>query len=159
MRAGLCTALFIALAANSALAQAAQRERTQDGAERALLAADKAWEAVYSAKDLGKSVAACDDQASFLWPNAPIALGKKAIAKAILYDFSTGDLAWRPNAVGVARSGDLGYTTGVYESKLNGKAGGAVDNGKYLTLWKREANGGWKVLFDMFNSDRPSPAN
>jgi ketosteroid isomerase-like protein len=159
MRASMCTALFIALAANSALAQAAQQERTEGGAEGALLAADKAWEAVYSAKDLGKSVAACDDQASLLWPNAPIALGKKVIAKAILDDFSAGDLTWRPNAVGVAHSGDLGYTTGVYESKLKGKAGGAVDNGKYLTLWKREANGGWKVLFDMFNSDRPLTAN
>jgi ketosteroid isomerase-like protein len=159
MRASICTAVLIVLAANSALALAARQERTEGGAEGALLAADKAWEAVYSAKDLGKSVAACDDQASLLWPNTPVVLGKKAIAKAILDDFSTGDLTWRPNAAGVAHSGDIGYTTGVYESKLKGNAGGAVDNGKYLTLWKREANGGWKVLFDTFNSDRPLTAN
>jgi ketosteroid isomerase-like protein len=111
---------------------------------------------VYSAKDLSKSVAACDDQVSMLSPNAPIAIGKTAVAKAIQDDFSTGDLSWRPNAAGVARSGDLGYTTGLYELRLKGAAGGAVvDNGKYLTIWKKEPDGFWRVLFDTFNSDRP----
>lgn len=57
--------------------------------------------------------------------------------------------------MGVARSGDLGYTSGLYELKLKGTAGAAVDNGKYLTIWKKEADGSWEVLFDTFNSDRP----
>jgi len=30
-----------------------------------------------------------------------------------------------------------------------------VDNGKYLTVWKKQADGSWKVLFDMFNTDMP----
>jgi ketosteroid isomerase-like protein len=155
MRVGICTALFVVFAADSAFAQIKQQEETNRGAEQVLLAADKAWETVYSAKDLSKSVAACDDKASFLFPNTPIVTGKEAIAKAILDDFSAGDLTWVPNAVGVARSGDLGYTSGLYESKLKGTAGAAVDNGKYLTIWKKEADGSWEVLFDTFNSDRP----
>ena len=80
-------------------------------------------------------------------------MGKEAIAKAIQEDFSQGDLSWRPTSVGVARSGDLGYTSGVYESA----SGGAVtDDGKYLTIWKKEADGSWRVLFDMFNTSRPA---
>jgi hypothetical protein len=30
-----------------------------------------------------------------------------------------------------------------------------LDKGKYLTVWKKQADGSWKVLFDMFNSDLP----
>ena len=152
MRVGISTALFVVLAAGSTFAQIKQQEHTNRGAEQALLAADKAWETVYSAKDLKKSVAVCDDKASFLFPNTPIVTGKEAIAKSIQEDFSAGDLTWVPNAVGVARSGDLGYTSGLYESKLKGAA---VDNGKYLTIWKKEADGSWGVLYDTFNSDRP----
>jgi ketosteroid isomerase-like protein len=96
---------------------------------------------------------------SFLFPNTPIVIGKKAIAKAIQDDFSSGDLTWRPNAVGVARSGDLGYTSGLYELRLKSTAGGVADNGKYLTIWKKEPDGSWRVLFDTFNSDRPLTRN
>ena len=157
MHLKICASLFVMLAANSAFAQSAQQEQTKRGMDQVLLAADRAWEKVYSAKDLSKSVAVCDEQGSLLWPNTPIAIGKKAIAKAILDDFSSGDLTWHANAVGVARSGDLGYTSGLYESKST--AGAAADNGKYLTVWKKEADGTWEVLFDMFNSDRPLTTN
>jgi ketosteroid isomerase-like protein len=156
MHLNICTSLFVVLAANSAFAQSAHQHQTKGGMDQVLLAADKAWEKVYSAKDLSKSVAVCDEQGSLLWPNTPIVIGKKAIAKAILDDFSSGDLTWHVNAVGVARSGDLGYTSGLYESKWKSAAGApATDNGKYLTVWKKEADGTWKVLFDTFNSDRP----
>jgi ketosteroid isomerase-like protein len=30
------------------------------------------------------------------------------------------------------------------------------DKGKYLIVWKKHADGSWKVLFDISNSDRPS---
>jgi len=29
------------------------------------------------------------------------------------------------------------------------------DKGKYLTVWKKEADGDWKVLVDTYNSDLP----
>ena len=125
------------------------------GAREGLLAADKAWAAAYSAKDLSKSAAAVDSQAALLWPNAPAIVGKAAIAKAIADDFSQGNLSWRATSARVARSGDLGYTLGDYTLK-SASGGGVVDNGKYLTVWKKEADGSWKVLLDMFNTDRPA---
>ncbi len=142
--------VLLIVSAGAALGQ------TSKNAEDGILAADQAWEKVYSAKDLDKSVAFCDEQGSMLAPNAPIVTGKAAIAKAIASDFALGDLAWHPNKAGVARSGELGYTSGTYEMRLKGAAGKTVlDKGKYLTVWKKEADGSWKVLFDMFNSDLP----
>jgi ketosteroid isomerase-like protein len=124
--------------------------------EEAILAADAAWLKVYQRKDLAKSVAFCDEQASMLAPDAPIAIGKDAIAKVMADDFKHDNIAWHAKKVGVARSGDLGYTSGTTEMSLKDAAGKTMSyKGKYLTLWKKQADGEWKVLYDMFNSDLP----
>jgi ketosteroid isomerase-like protein len=147
----LATWIFLVLSAVATLGQ------VRGEAADAVLAADAAWERVYEVKDLDKSVAFCDEQASLLWPNNPIATGKAAVREAIAQDFAAGDLTWEANNVGIARAGDLAYVSGAYQWKLHDASGkGFVDKGKYLTMWKKQADGSWKVLFDMFNSDLPA---
>ncbi len=133
-------------------------EQTKSKAVDAVRAADAAWLKVYAAKDLDKSVAFCDEQGSMLVPNAPIATGKDAIAKLIAAGFALQDykLVWHPDKAGVARSGELGYTSGTYELSFKDASGKTIsDKGKYLIVWRRQADGAWKVLFDMNNSDLP----
>jgi ketosteroid isomerase-like protein len=128
-------------------------------AEDELRTADVAWLKVYRAKDLEKSVAFCDEEASMLVPNAPMATGKEAITKMIARGFALKDyeLTWQPNRVGVAQSGDLGYTSGTYDFSFKDASGKIVsDKGKYLMVWKKQADGEWKVLLDMNNSDLPA---
>jgi ketosteroid isomerase-like protein len=118
---------------------------------RALLAADVAWEKVYAAKDLAKAVAFCDEHGSMLAPNAPIATGKEALARAIASDFAQGNTTWHPNKVGVARSGELGYTSGTTDLTFKDASGKTVTSkGNYLTVWKK-VDGSWKVLSDSFD--------
>jgi ketosteroid isomerase-like protein len=149
MVAGL---IFLVVSACAALGQAGDKETD------AVLAADAAWMKVYHAKDLAKSVAFCDEEASMLPPNAPIATGKDAIAKVIASDFANGNLTWHANKAGVSRSGDLGYTSGTAELVMKNVSGKTiVDKGKFLTVWKKQRDGSWKVLFDMFSSDQPRP--
>jgi ketosteroid isomerase-like protein len=133
----------------------------QSGAkEDAIRAADAAWMKVYAAKDLAKSVAFCDAQVSMLVPNVPIATGKDAVARTIASDFASGDITWHADKVGVARSNDIGYTSGTYETTSKEASGKTVtDKGKYLTVWKKESNGDWKVLYDINNSDLPLPSS
>lgn len=50
-------------------------------------------------------------------------------------------LAWWPNFAGVARSGDLGFTTG--PAAIDGKRGVF-----YFTVWTRQPDGGWKWVYD-----------
>jgi ketosteroid isomerase-like protein len=133
--------------------------RPSKEAEGAVLAADAAWLKTYVGKDVDKSVALCDEQGSLLWPNSPIATGKNAIAKLTASAFAIPDftLVWHPDKVGVAGSGDLGYTSGTYDWSYKDPSGKAIsDKGKYLTVWKKQADGSWKVLFDMFNTDLPT---
>ncbi len=51
-------------------------------------------------------------------------------------------LNWWPNFAGVARSGDLGFTTG--PATVNGGPAGIF----YFTVWARQPDGGWKWIFD-----------
>ncbi len=50
-------------------------------------------------------------------------------------------LVWWPLWAGIARSGDLGFTTG--PSTFDGK-----ENGWYFTVWTRQPDGGWKWIYD-----------
>ena len=50
-------------------------------------------------------------------------------------------LVWWPLWAGIARSGDLGFTTG--PATYDGKP-----SGWYFTVWARQPDGGWKWLYD-----------
>ena len=50
-------------------------------------------------------------------------------------------LEWWPNFAGVARSGDMGFTTG-------GVQVGGRRTGHYFTIWTRQADGSWKWVYD-----------
>jgi uncharacterized protein (TIGR02246 family) len=121
-------------------------------------AADAAWLKAYQAKDVEKSAAFFGEQGSMLVPNNPILTGKEAVAKFIARSFTAPDykIAWHPNQADVARSGELGYTSGTYELSFKDASGKAIaDRGKYLMVWKKRADGTWSVLFDISNSDLP----
>jgi ketosteroid isomerase-like protein len=67
-----------------------------------------------------------------------------------------GVLTWKPAEAEVARSGELGYTWGTYEFSVNGPDGRPqISYGKYVTIWKKQADGSWKVLLDTGNSSPP----
>ena len=51
------------------------------------------------------------------------------------------ELVWWPLWAGIARSGDLGFTTGPYTA--DGRPGGY-----YFTVWAKQPDGSWKWLFD-----------
>jgi len=81
-------------------------------------------------------------------------LGKANIAKGMSFlDDKNNRLTWSPVSAGISGSGDLGYTWGTYEFRSKLKDGNeTVENGKYMTLWKKQPDGSWKVAVDMGNS-------
>ena len=129
--------------------------------ENAVRNADQEWLRVFAAKDLVKSVDFVLARGSVLAPNTPIATGHEAIGKLFAGFFALPDLKieWRPTKVEVARSGELGYSTGTYLMSFkdpNGKT--AEDRGKYVTIWEKAPDGKWKVAYDIFNSDLAASA-
>ena len=61
-------------------------------------------------------------------------------------------ISWKPVIADAAASGDLGYTIGVAEFTVRDKDGNPVKRpGKYLTVWKKQPDGSWKVAADLGN--------
>lgn len=59
------------------------------------------------------------------------------------------ELAWKPDFVDVSRSGDLGYSYGKYTYSVIDSTGAIkLDSGIFHTVWKRQANGEWKFVWD-----------
>ncbi len=128
--------------------------------EEALRDLDAQWSAAAAAKDLDKTVSFYSDDAIVMPPNVPSATTKEAI-RNIWKDMiaSTSSVSWKATRVEVAKSGDMAYLSGTYEVTLNDASGKPVnDRGKYLEVWKKQADGKWKCGADAWNSDLPASA-
>lgn len=55
---------------------------------------------------------------------------------------------------------NLAFERGRYSIQLTPKSGGdpMQENGKYITIYRRETGGDWKIARDIWNSDEPLPA-
>ena len=123
----------------------------------ALFAVDAAWNEAAGAMDLERTIAFFADDASMLPTNAPIVTGQEAVRGlwSGLFAVPDLDLSWKASVAEVARSGDLGYTRGTYQISMTDPAGPVTDHGKYVTVWQKQADGNWKILADIWNSDQP----
>lgn len=65
-------------------------------------------------------------------------------------------LSWEPVFADVASAGDLGYTTGPWEWREKGPRDRPTLFGNYFTIWKKQADGSWKVALDGGNTN-PRP--
>jgi uncharacterized protein (TIGR02246 family) len=130
---------------------------TRPADESAIRALDAQWAKAAAAKDVDGTVSYYSDDASLLGPNAPIASDKAGI-RAAWASFLGPDtsLTWQAKKVEVSRSGDLAYVQGVYQMTSKDARGKATaDNGKFVEVWKKQADGKWKTVADIFNSDLP----
>ena len=67
-----------------------------------------------------------------------------------------GLLNWKPIFADIAASGDFGYTTGPYEYRSQPEKEPADDYGYFVSVWKKQTDGVWRVSFDG-GIDCPSP--
>ena len=83
--------------------------------------------------------------------NEPPAVGRDAIAKAIAPALAQpgSSLVWVPAQGGSWIQGVLGFTTGSFTyTHVNAQGRTAAEHGTYLTIWRRQPDGAWKVVFD-----------
>jgi ketosteroid isomerase-like protein len=127
--------------------------------EQALRDLDAQWSKDAVAKDLDKTISYYSEAATVMPPNAPSATTKEAIRNAWkdLLALPGAAISWKTTKVEVAQSGDIGYASGTYEFTMNDASGKPVpDRGKYLEVWKKQADGKWKCVMDIWNSDLPA---
>jgi ketosteroid isomerase-like protein len=128
--------------------------------EAAVRQADDNWSKAAQSGKVDDWVAFYSDDAIILPPNEKKADNKQDIRKEISALLGTPGLSlhWAPAKVEVAQSGDLAYTQGTYELTVNDPHGKPLtDRGKTLEIWKKQADGNWKCIADMWSSDLPAP--
>jgi uncharacterized protein (TIGR02246 family) len=133
---------------------------TRAADEKTIRDLETQWSKDLQAKDLEKEVAHYDNDAAFLFTNMPIVSGKTSIRGVHQQLFADPNIAmdFSTSKVEVSKGGDMAYTEGVYHlTTSDPKTKRPVsETGKYITLYKKQADGGWKAIEDMLNADAPA---
>ena len=127
--------------------------------EQALRDLDAQWSAAAGAKDVDKAVSYYAESTVVMPPNASAATTKESIRSAWKEMLTTpgAAISWKTTKVEVAKSGDLAYVSGTYEETMTDASGKPVkDRGKYVEVWEKQADGKWKCVADIWNSDLPA---
>jgi hypothetical protein len=65
-----------------------------------------------------------------------------------------GYLSWDPEVAAISSSGELGFTTGPWEFRAAGPKDSVSGAGHYVTVWRRDSTGAWKMAVDIGTSHR-----
>lgn len=155
---------ILLLASSFVIVAACTAKAPDTAADEIKLRADAAmWWERYNKGDADGVANLYAEDGIVLAPGVPAAVGREAIRAYIATDiagskaagltFNGGDIS------GVGIAGDLAWVSGAFS--ITDAAGAAVDNGKYLSLFRR-MDGGWILIRDTWNSDTapaaPAPA-
>jgi ketosteroid isomerase-like protein len=120
---------------------------------QALLALDRAWAEVANAgTDVDSILSFWTDDARVVMADQPTYAGKAAIREMVSGFVATpgAQVTWTPDSAVVSASGDLGYTFGTNAFTIPDSAGTAiVTRGRYLTVWRKGADGRWRCVMDI----------
>lgn len=152
--------LFLVLATVLVLAASGCGPQVDVEAEETAIRAaeDEALE-IAQAKDAERWASVYADDARVFPPNALLVTGKEAIRKLFAELFASPgfEIDWEVTRVEVSRAGDLGYVVGTHKVTVNDAEGNPVtDRGKWIAIWKKQADGTWKCIEDIWNSDQPT---
>ncbi len=87
----------------------------------------------------------------------PPLVGRLAIAKSANWSPQDYQLTWTPTDAMMGPSGDMGYTWGHYEGHSKDANGNpVVTSGRYITMWRKQPDGQWRVVLDAGANEPPS---
>ncbi len=124
----------------------------------ALMKTDQAFNDATAVRGLEGFRSFLAEDVATLRPDKPVITGKDAVAELWRPLLTNPALAirWQPLRAAISNGGDLGYTIGSYEITRSDEQGKrAAGTGKYVTIWRKQRDGSWKVVFDSGVPDSP----
>ena len=115
---------------------------------------DDDWSKAAVARDPERVASFYADDAIAYPPGEPAAVGKAAAKKVWETYFSDPSFAisWKTGHAEVA--GELGYTSGTFANSFKGPDAKTLQaKGKYVCVWRKQKDGAWKVIHDIWNAD------
>ena len=147
----------VALTAGCSQAPAPAPVDTRKADEAAIRAAGDALGAAFEAKDIEKSLSFYVDDPVLFVPKGPAVIGKDALRKAFQPFMSLPGLKATTSGViiDVAQSGDLAFERGNFTNTItDAKGKTTTESGKLVLVWKKQADGSWKVAADTNADDQ-----
>jgi uncharacterized protein (TIGR02246 family) len=123
-----------------------------------IMEADAAWMKAVQAKDAAAQVSFFAEDGSAYHEGHPKATGRDAIQKLIetvaKNEVST---SWNTTKLVVSEAADYAFQEGAWEAIVqDAKGKKAKQIGKFVTVWKKQSDGSWKVQADCGNQDGPT---
>src|ERR1700730_2900678 len=114
----------------------------------------------WGGKDVDRIAAHYTNDGNLIVPNSPMMTGKDAIGKGMKDALADPNwsLALQPVQVEVSRGGDLGYTRGAYVLTATDPASkkAVTEKGRFVAIFRKEADGSWKAVQDINNAEAPA---
>ena len=159
--AWLCAALPVLVAACAPKGETAVRDSAAPAAapvvdvgavRQAIERANSAFADAVQRGDSAGIVANYADDAMMMMGGTPAWRGRSEIAANAPKTFKSATVKLTTNGVDVG--GDYAIETGSYELTAAPPGGKPVtDKGKYVTVWKKQSDGTWKIYRDIANTD------
>jgi uncharacterized protein (TIGR02246 family) len=128
---------------------------------KAIQDTENQWNQDYAAKDASKILAHYADDAVLMTPDMPADHGITDVSAAIKQMVADPalNLKFQSSKIEVARSGDIGYTQGIYTMTMTDPVTKKVisDHGSYVTTYRKQPDGTWKAVADIATSEVPPP--
>jgi len=129
--------------------------------EQSIRAQEAQWQKDYASKDVNALAGHYADDAAMVGPGDPPATTdtQRRQSLATLVSDPNLKLTFAADRVEVADAGDMAYSQGHYSITVTDKATSkpASSNGTYLTVYRKQSDGGWKAVED-FITPGPPPA-
>jgi len=130
-----------------------------EAARASLRAADSGYSQTASSKNVEAFVALYEPGATMYPPAEAAAQGTEAIrglVETFLKDPAFA-ISFSPITVEVAARGDLGYTLNAAEITVTGPdSQPTTERIRDFHVWRKQADGSWKVVIDIWNAEAPS---
>lgn len=116
------------------------------------------WDAAFTNRDVEAVVALYDEGAVAMPPNSPALVGREAIGEFFSDLFAQGEIEVENKTETIKIQKDLAIGSGVYTLTLTPPEGEAVTEvGKWVAIAVRQADGSWRTIRNIWNSDMPLP--
>jgi uncharacterized protein (TIGR02246 family) len=125
---------------------------------RAIEAGNETWQKAFQTLDAAAIAGTFDEEGVNVGADGTCGKGRAAIEAGMRSYFERSGPATRAKVeiTQVVVDGDLAYEWGHSEFHFGPKPGGPVERtGRYLTAWKRQADGGWKIYRNVGLPERP----
>ncbi|MGH7696738.1 MAG: hypothetical protein ACRENH_17245, partial [Gemmatimonadaceae bacterium] len=140
-----------AIAAYGACAsQSVQQGAGPNGGVRSLIAAERAFARHSERAGIKESFIANLGTDGLLFRPGPV----NGLNWLNTHPAAKGYLSWDPEVAAISSSGELGFTTGPWEFRAAGPKDSVSGAGHYVTVWRRDSTGTWKMAVDIGTSHR-----